>query len=415
MTRNNSNLPPSLAVYTRVMSSLTIAQKTFLEAVLNMRTGYVLDFTDGSFATFFTDLNIDIYDSETFSSFGTSKANRLRALWKVGSDTDVSVVLSAFADYIEAKHSLRELRDDVNEEQIAKIREFAHSLGRALSNSPARGVTPITTEATVTKNKISIEIHEDIYNHIKRNLETSTYFHAVEESYKLVREKLRELTGYEKASEVFNQAASDKAHHPALFGKSEPETRAEGDFFRGIGYLHLGVQFLRNEKAHTPATPLEPNLALHYISLASLAYDLITRYVSEEAIQTIEGIVHTKRVSYQSASAFYREFKNGNWIRDLSLPGAFDSTSMRKALKKKWLAEADFTQSFDHSNLMLMRLELVVDELTASDIDRLLGLPTTDSYGNDQLAGMEQFLEFVGQQDSDKISSSAEAWIAAHG
>ena len=78
-----------------------------------MRTGYVLDFTDGSFATFFTDLNIDIYDSETFSSFGTSKANRLRALWKVGSDTDVSVVLSAFADYIEAKHSLRELRDDV--------------------------------------------------------------------------------------------------------------------------------------------------------------------------------------------------------------------------------------------------------------------------------------------------------------
>ena len=258
-------------------------------------------------------------------------------------------------------------------------------------------MTPITTEATVTKNKISIEIHEDIYNHIKRNLETSTYFHAVEESYKLVREKLRELTGYEKASEVFNQAASDKAHYPALFGKSEPETRAEGDFFRGIGYLHLGVQFLRNEKAHTPATPLEPNLALHYISLASLAYDLITRYVSEEAIQTIEGIVHTKRVSYQSASAFTGNLRTAIGFATFPCRGRLILRRCARRSKRSGVAEADFTQSFDHSNLMLMRLELVVDELTASDIDRLLGLPTTDSYGNDQLAGMEQFLEFVGQ------------------
>jgi hypothetical protein len=63
-------------------------------------------------------------------------------------------------------------------------------------------------------------------------------------------------------------------------------------------------------------------------------------------------------------------------------------------LKTKWLDEADFTRSYDHSNIVLMRLELVVDELTDADLDRLLDLPTKDSYGNDQSAGMQQFLEF---------------------
>ena len=396
------------------MSSLTIAQKTFLEAVLNMRTGYVLDFTDGSFANFFTDLNIDIYDPERFSGFGTSKANRLRALWKVGTDAEVSDALSELADYVEAKHSVGELHSDVTGDQITKIREFARGLGSSSDNSPAGAAVPITTEATVSKNMISIEIHEDIYSHIERNLETGDFFHAVEESYKLVREKLRELAGNEKASEVFNQGAQSKAHYQALFGKAEPDNQAEGDFFRGVGYLHLGVQFLRNEKAHTPAAPVEPNLALHYISLASLAYDLSTRYVSEEAIEKIEELVRTKWMSYRSASAFYRDFQDGKWLRSLALPGALDSVSVRKALKEKWLTEADFTQSWDDSNLVLMRLELVVDELTAADLDRLLGLPTADNHGNDQLAGMDQFLEFVEQQDPDKISQKAKAWIAAH-
>ena len=39
----------------------------------------------------------------------------------------------------------------------------------------------------------------------------------------------------------------------------------------------MAIQFLRNEKAHTPARDLDKNLAIHYIALASLAYDLIDR------------------------------------------------------------------------------------------------------------------------------------------
>lgn len=39
----------------------------------------------------------------------------------------------------------------------------------------------------------------------------------------------------------------------------------------------MAIQNLRNEKSHTPAKDMDKNLALHYIVLASLAYDLIDK------------------------------------------------------------------------------------------------------------------------------------------
>ena len=146
----------------------------------------------------------------------------------------------------------------------------------------ARNITPATqfdtTPLTVVDNDfISLQINKVIYVHIKQYLDTEDYFHAVDEAYKLVREKLRNITGNEKATEVFNMNAESKKYFTQLFGKPDGATPAERDFFRGIGYLNLTIQFLRNEKSHTPATPLERNLAIHYVSLASLAYDLITR------------------------------------------------------------------------------------------------------------------------------------------
>ncbi len=143
-----------------------------------------------------------------------------------------------------------------------------------------------------------------------------------------------------------------------------------------------------------------------------MSYDLITRYVSEETIRAIEDVVRDKRHSYPSASAFYRDFDGGKWLRVLNVPVSISSSAVRKVLKNKWLDEADFTRSYDQSNIVLMRLELVVDELTQADLDRLLELPTQDSYGNDQSAGMLSFLEFVQQQQPGRLSRKAKEWIA---
>lgn len=146
----------------------------------------------------------------------------------------------------------------------------------------ARNITPATQIdetplAVIDNDFISLQINKDVYAHIKQYLDNEDYFHAVDEAYKLVREKLREITGNEKATEVFNMNAENKKYYAQLFGKVDGSTQAEKDFFRGVGYLNLTIQFLRDEKAHTLATQLDRDLAIHYISLSSLTYDLITR------------------------------------------------------------------------------------------------------------------------------------------
>ncbi|MEW1706887.1 TIGR02391 family protein [Microbacterium sp. NPDC089190] len=388
------------------MSSLAVADKVLLESVLGMSSGYVLDFSNASFANFFRDLSIDIYDAERFPGFGDSKANRLRALWKSGSDEEVATSLRALLDYIEAKLLTGLLSHEINDQSIERVRAIADGLSGANPDLVPSVAASFTTEATVTDNKIQIEIHQDIYDHINRFLATEDYFHAVEESYKVVREALREKTGSEKATDAFKPE-----NYSALFGHL-PATDAEKDFFDGVKYLNMAIQFLRNEKSHTLASPLEPNLAIHYISLASLAYDLITRYVSEELTAQIEELIAAERRSY-SATRFYRAFEGGRWLNGLALPNELSSPSVRRVLKNKWLREADFTRSYDQSNIALMRLEVVADALTAADVDELLELPTVDSNGYSQEAGTVLFLEYLRAKYPHTISSEAEERIAA--
>jgi len=150
-----------------------------------------------------------------------------------------------------------------------------------------RNITPATQIdetplAIIDNDFISLQINKNVYDHIKQYLINEDYFHAVDEAYKLVRNKLQEITGNEKATEVFSMNAENRRYYMQLFGKSDGTTHAEKDFFRGVGYLNLTIQFLRDEKAHTLATALERNLAIHYISLSSLVYDLITRNETEQ-------------------------------------------------------------------------------------------------------------------------------------
>lgn len=390
------------------MAELDNTARLKLESLFEMSGGYVLDLTNATFAGFVRNsIGLDPYEK-----YGNdlSKAKMLRAIWEGESAAEVAKLNLDLLEHWRVTKLLGRSEPTPSEETL---RQELIDYFTPMAAAPQESGAPVTftTEASVNANKIQIEIHEDIYNHIDQYLSAGDYFHAVEESYKLVREKLREITGKEKASDVFTNSAQSDAHYKALFGKAKPASAAEADFFRGIGYLHLGVQHLRNEKSHTPATPMEPNLAIHYVSLASLAYDLITRYVSEDTISEIEEAVLVKRRGYRSASAFYRAFENGRWIQTMPLPVSLDSSAVRKVLKKKWLEDADFTRSYDHSNVVLMRLELVAVELTKEDIDHLLELPTVDSRGNDQEAGMLPFLEYIEQQHPGKLSDKAKRWM----
>lgn len=131
--------------------------------------------------------------------------------------------------------------------------------------------------ASITSDVISIKIRQEIYSHISSFINSRHYYTAVEESYKVVREKLKEITTEEAASAVFGENALNEKHWADIFGEVPEKGTPEHDFMRGTGYMHMAVQYLRNEKSHTKAAELDKNLALHYISLASLAYDLISK------------------------------------------------------------------------------------------------------------------------------------------
>lgn len=104
-----------------------------------MGGGYVLDFSDRTFAEFFSDeLDIDI-DHPKFSAEGTSKAKRLRCFLRA-SDSSIRVrVLKALWDYRCAQQRRKRIEEQVPDAQS----ELDHLIAR-LSGSP--GTTAKVTD-----------------------------------------------------------------------------------------------------------------------------------------------------------------------------------------------------------------------------------------------------------------------------
>lgn len=81
------------------MSNLTFTEKRRFEQLLGMETGYVLDFTNRTFAEFVRDsTGRDIYDARYNYESG-SKANRLRAFWQKEENSVVGKLMGDMLDY----------------------------------------------------------------------------------------------------------------------------------------------------------------------------------------------------------------------------------------------------------------------------------------------------------------------------
>jgi hypothetical protein len=79
----------------------------FLDDLLEMHSGYVLDFSNKTFAAFFAEeLNIDI-DHPAYQGRGTSKANRLRCFLQKTDTASAMRTLRALWDYREAVRAAR--------------------------------------------------------------------------------------------------------------------------------------------------------------------------------------------------------------------------------------------------------------------------------------------------------------------
>ena len=140
------------------MADLTFSDKRKLERLFDMGGGYVLDFSNRTFAEFIDDtVNRDIYDNRYDYDTG-SKANRLRGFWDVEGNQIVGKLLSGLIDYTEEIGFA-----DGKEDLVSQCRNIC---SRLLQSSPV----PELDALVPTNDQRDFEtVAEEIRGSIERN------------------------------------------------------------------------------------------------------------------------------------------------------------------------------------------------------------------------------------------------------
>lgn len=113
-------------------------------------------------------------------------------------------------------------------------------------------------------------LHKDIFSKCQRLFESGEYAEAVEKGFKVVRDRLRDLTGYETGSEAFGKG---KFHI-----KGAAASNVDTDFNTGAKFLMMSIDMFRNEKSHSSNAKIDdPQQAYEYLTLSSLAMHLLDR------------------------------------------------------------------------------------------------------------------------------------------
>jgi uncharacterized protein (TIGR02391 family) len=113
-------------------------------------------------------------------------------------------------------------------------------------------------------------LHEIVVARCDNLFRSGHYAQAVELSFKVVRDRLRQLTGYEKGADAFGRGKL------TVHGAIAPNV--ERDFNEGVKFLTMAIDMFRNEKSHTAEIGIDdPRKAVQYLILSSLAMRLLDR------------------------------------------------------------------------------------------------------------------------------------------
>lgn len=111
-------------------------------------------------------------------------------------------------------------------------------------------------------------LHPEIAEKCSPLYKPGTYAESVEKGFKVVRDRLRKLTGHETGSEAFGKG---KLH---IIGAAAPHV--DNDFNQAVKFLTMAIDMFRNEKSHTSDAHIaDPVRAHHYLVLSSLAMYLL--------------------------------------------------------------------------------------------------------------------------------------------
>lgn len=167
----------------------------------------------------------------------------------------------------------RPWKDEYTKEKEDRFRNIIKQFDRKVSLDFVKAydslVVTYESISSGDENKIEfVTLHPKIMEACDSLLKSGNYAEAVEKSFKIVRDKLRDLTGHETGSEAFGKT---KLHIKGASAKN-----VEEDFREGAKFLTMAIDRFRNEKAHTSnASITSPNIANEYLTLSSLALRLL--------------------------------------------------------------------------------------------------------------------------------------------
>lgn len=141
------------------MANLTYREKSVLEELFGMDSGYVMNFSNGSFSRFIGDvINIDVYDGPGYEEYA-SKANKLRQIWNNEPDNVVGTLIEALLSYFE---DMKLRGNKLTDYERKKIEEMRLVTARLKGNAP-RIELPSKKEDSLQT------LLEDINNALARN------------------------------------------------------------------------------------------------------------------------------------------------------------------------------------------------------------------------------------------------------
>lgn len=111
------------------MANLSNNEKQVLEKLFQMKSGYVLNFSDRTMREFFADeMGIDIYE-EKYRYASGSKANCIRGFWQIADQALIGKSILRLIEYIENQIFLGKLeKEDFPEDLIERSREIGSKL-----------------------------------------------------------------------------------------------------------------------------------------------------------------------------------------------------------------------------------------------------------------------------------------------
>jgi uncharacterized protein (TIGR02391 family) len=111
-------------------------------------------------------------------------------------------------------------------------------------------------------------LHPEILLKCRKLYESGVYSEAVEKSFKIVRDRLRVITGYETGAEAFGKGS--------LYIDGAAASHVDDDFQSGVKFLAMAIDRFRNEKSHNADGNIsDPIRAYEYLRLSSLAMHLL--------------------------------------------------------------------------------------------------------------------------------------------